>query len=214
MRFLAGFVALSALSKFFVPEKTHEDYVEQTKLGSFTNGLFLSFLAIMIFMAAMTAPWAFLEGLSHDKNVSADLFSTLGAAGLLLGAVGGLTAAFQGNRFQNVAPLLGAAGLLVLIFGAVGSSQINGFIIFALLFPFIWNYALAYQLSVVAHHDSGNNYAAWLAPAIALGASAGPILGGIVLDSSGGYGSLVFGAGLIACLALCLSVLAAKRVNR
>lgn len=212
MKFLAAFVILCAGSILITPSDTQKEVLD----GSATNRwpsqrIFLSILCIAAFMFSMTGAWAFLETLSIERSVSTELFSTLGAIGLLLGAVGGFVAAVQGNRFGSTKPLLLAALIVVCIYLLLIAAGYNGFVIFFLAFPFVWNYALAFQLSVSAENDTSNQFAAWLAPAIAIGASGGPLLAGFILELSSGYVAMLAVTGGMSAIALFASAATIKK---
>lgn len=206
MKFLAVFVFLCAASILITPRNTQKKDQNDSVVSRWpSKRILLSILCIAAFMFSMTGAWAFLETLSIERSVSTELFSTLGAIGLLLGAVGGFVAAIQGNRLGSTKPLFLAALFVVFIYLFLIVAGFNGFVVFFLAFPFIWNYALAYQLSVSAENDKSNSFAAWLAPAIAIGASGGPLLAGVILELSSGYALMLAITGAMSAIALLAS---------
>ena len=207
MGFLAVFVLISTLVVTIMPSRSI--LAKDTSNGDrkFPSGVLIwSILAIVFYMFAMTGSWAFLETLSQSKDVKPEQFSILGAISLLLGAVGGFAAGLQGEKMGLKTPLLISAMATLAIFVILMASGYFGFVIFTLSFPLIWNYALAYQLAAAAKNDPANRFSGWLAPAIALGASGGPIIAGLILENTQGYSAMLILSGLGSALALLLSM--------
>jgi len=166
----------------------------------------MSIFAVIVFMLAMTGPWTFLESLSVERQIDSQLFGTLGAISLLLGGVGGAIAAIQAAKFGLKRPLILSVITTVVIYGVLIWLGSPGFIIFVLAFPLLWNYALAYQFSAATHLDHQNQYSGWLAPAVAVGASVGPILAGTILEHGDGFLAMLIITGLVSALGLLLTV--------
>jgi len=166
----------------------------------------MSIFAVIVFMLAMTGPWTFLESLSAERQIDSQLFGTLGAISLLLGGVGGAIAAIQAAKFGLKRPLILSVITTVVIYGVLIWLGSPGFIIFVLAFPLLWNYALAYQFSAATHLDHQNQYSGWLAPAVAVGASVGPILAGTILEHGDGFLAMLIITGLVSALGLLLTV--------
>ena len=154
----------------------------------------------------MTGPWTFLEPLSVERQIDSQLFGTLGAISLLLGGVGGAIAAMQAAKLGLNKPLILSVIITMIIYGVLIGLGSPGFIIFVLAFPMLWNYALAYQFSVTTHLDRHNQYSGWLAPAVAIGASVGPLLAGTILENRDGFLAMLIVTGLLSAIGLLLTL--------
>jgi MFS family permease len=171
----------------------------------------IGLLLIGIMMGALSGLWAFLEPVTQRAGISQELFGQIGAAGLLLGGLGGLTAGILGARFGNAPPLVFAT---ICLFGALvafSTGLTSPVAVAAFAFSFIWNLALAYQLSVASRLDETGAFAGWMSPTIAAGATLGPILAGVLLSGLGSVQTLLIVTGVIGGSALLSSAMLGKK---
>jgi len=159
-------------------------------------------LLIGLMMGALSGLWAFLEPITARAGLTQDDFGKIGAAGLVLGGFGGLTAGLIGSRFGNSWPLVFAGVALMLALFGFASGAIGLVSLSAFSFSFIWNLALAYQLSVASRLDPSGGHAGWMSPVIAGGATLGPLLAGSVLSGGGTVNALLLVTGTIGIGAL------------
>lgn len=174
----------------------------------------LGLLLIGLMMAALSGLWAFLEPIAESASISVETFGLIGSAGLLLGGLGGLTAGIMGARFGNGPPLVVAAIALLAALFAFSTGITNAVSTAAFAFSFIWNLALAYQLSVASRLDTTGGFAGWMSPTIAAGATLGPIAAGSVLAGLGGIQSLLIATGMFGAGALLLSAALGRKGAR
>lgn len=165
----------------------------------------IGLLLIGAMMGALSGLWAFLEPITQRAGISQDLFGRIGAAGLLLGGLGGLTAGLLGARFGNAPPLVFATTCLIAALIAFSTGLTPAVAVAAFAFSFIWNLALAYQLSVASRLDVTGAFAGWMSPIIAAGATVGPILAGVLLSGVGNVQHLLIATGTIGGGALLMS---------
>lgn len=204
---LAVFAGVSALVLLVTPGRP-TPAAEVAVEGPRTSRRFWVALgATFAFMVGLSGTWAFVELLGARRLEDAGLLASIGAANLLLGALGAAVAAVQGDRLGPRRPLvIGAVGVL-LLFGGLLSGTAAGFVGFLLALDAVWNYSLAFLFSGAAAHDPANRRTAWLAPAVGLGGACGPAVAGVALEGAGEAVMLAGCAGLvIAALAVALAV--------
>ena len=216
MKSLAGIAFLFMSVIVFTPKFAfieRDNHLADTE-NSNISAVILSIFAVVLFMFAMTGPWTFLEPLSQERSLDPKLFGTLGAISLLLGGVGGGIAAIQGKKYGLQKPLFFSIIIAIGIYAALMFMELPGFIIFILIFPLLWNYALAFQFSITSQLDKQNRYSGWLAPAVAIGATGGPIFAGTILENTETAMVMILVAGLLSSLALLISAKTRKLNSR
>lgn len=211
---LAALGSISALVFALTPYQALPTSQEATKTGWPKPIYILGLLLIGLMMGALSGLWAFMEPISNAAGLSQELFGRIGAAGLLLGGLGGLTAGLLGARFGKAPPLIFSATCLCFALFAFATKQAPLVATAAFAFSFIWNLALAYQLSVASRLDPDGGHAGWMSPVIAAGATLGPILAGVVLSTKGGTPSLLLATGVFGGGALIASALLGIRSAR
>jgi len=208
MKALSAVALLFMVVITFTPKNAAIEESTETNIAPHTSKptFVMSIFAVIVFMLAMTGPWTFLEPLSVERRIDSQLFGTLGAISLLLGGVGGAIAAVQAAKLGLNKPLIWSVIITIIIYGVLIALGSPGFIIFVLAFPMLWNYALAYQFSATTHLDRHNQYSGWLAPAVAIGASVGPLLAGTILENRDGFLTMLIVTGLLSAIGLLLTV--------
>ena len=137
------------------------------------------------------------------------------AVATLLGIVGAGAAALIGARFGGGRPIaLGYALLLASVALLVGQPLLLRFALAALLFKFTWTFALPFILACLADLDRSGRLMNASNLVIGGGLAIGPALAGYLIESSGGFNALLFGALGCALLSLLLISLAAPRAPR
>ena len=137
------------------------------------------------------------------------------AVATLLGIVGAGAAALIGARFGGGRPIaLGYALLLASVALLVGQPLLLRFALAALLFKFTWTFVLPFILARVAGLDNDGKLMNGINLVIGGGMAIGPTLAGYLIESSGGFNALLFGALGCALLSLLLISLASPRAPR
>lgn len=148
-------------------------------------------LAVLTFYISLSAVWTFIGGIAA------------GAAALI------------GARFGGGRPIaLGYALLLASVALLAGQPLLLRFALAALLFKFTWTFVLPFILARVAGLDNDGKLMNGINLVIGGGMAIGPTLAGYLIESSGGFNALLFGALGCALLSLLLISLAAPRAPR
>lgn len=149
-------------------------------------------LGLTVFMFGLSAVWAFIERIANDAGLSAESIGAMLSVGLGFGAVGAALAAIIGDSLGHKWPqLLGMALLLVCLHLLSGELSVLRFGLAVILLSGMWNFLLAYQMASVARHDKGLQRTVLIAPAIAIGATFGPGVAGMLTVGTD-YGPVYF----------------------
>jgi hypothetical protein len=146
----------------------------------------MGLLAQAIWFGAPGAFWTFVEQVATDKGVATDTAEMAVSVGELVGLIGGAVAAWLGNRFGRLKPIIVAtAGMIAsaivyqLCDGAVGLA------IFLASFYSFWNYGTVYQMSFVTELDASGRTAVAMPAAQVFGLSFGPYVAGRLILGHG-----------------------------
>lgn len=160
-------------------------------------GLFAAFLGL-------AGLWAFVSELAPSFHVGPQAGAGVLTANLVVSGAAGLAAAFIGDRFGRVGPLvagfaLALVGLAAFVFGHGVLAYAAGVI----LTVGLWNFHMSYQMGMIASSDGRGNVAVLMPAALAVGGAVGPILGGSMLGGTAGFAPLfaLFGVGVVIGLA-------------
>ncbi|BCZ55886.1 MFS transporter [Serratia marcescens] len=172
-------------------------------------------LAVLTFYISLSAVWTFIGGIAAGAGLSPAHSGQVLAVATLLGIVGAGAAALIGARFGGGRPIaLGYALLLASVALLVGQPLLLRFALAALLFKFTWTFVLPFILARVAGLDNDGKLMNGINLVIGGGMAIGPTLAGYLIESSGGFNALLFGALGCALLSLLLISLAAPRAPR
>ena len=162
-------------------------------LQQIAAGLF----ALMVYFAALSAVWAFIERMAADQGLQSDQIGFALAFSMLGGVIGGLLVAIIGRRIGRSIPVW--LSLLVFIgvfYGYSTNFGIMGFALVTFIFSLFWNYILGYQMAIIAALDRTDRYSVFMPGAQALGAVTGPAAAGFIIADQG-YTVLLNIAGVI-----------------
>ena len=146
----------------------------------------LGLAALFVSFGGLSALWAFLAQVAPSFGVGRETASGVLTLGLVVSGLAGLAAAAIGDRFGRVAPL--AAGMLLAIAGAAALWAGHGaaaYVAGVLLGAGLWNFALAYQMGMIASADGHGRVAVLMPAALAIGGAMGPMLAGALLTGAG-----------------------------
>ncbi|OUR88976.1 hypothetical protein A9Q81_22640 [Gammaproteobacteria bacterium 42_54_T18] len=158
--------------------------------SQFNIKLWIALLCLCFFFGALSTLWAFVERLAVDNKLSGDEIGLALSLSVMGGAVGGLLAAYIGNKLNLKKSILLITPLMLLIVWAFYLQF--AFIVFTLAafsLSLCWNFSLAYQMKIVINQDESK--ASWLASFIAIGGIIFPALGGVLLGLSGWLGLFI-----------------------
>jgi MFS family permease len=144
--------------------------------------------ALFVSFAGLSALWAFLARIAPSFGLGDETTAAVLTVGLVVSGLAGLVAAGLGDRFGRLKPL--AVGMLLAI-GGVAALQwghgLAGYLVGLLLAAGLWNFPLAYQMSLIASSDGRGRVAVLMPAALAIGGAVGPMLAGALLSGGHGY---------------------------
>jgi predicted MFS family arabinose efflux permease len=169
----------------------------------------IAVVAMAVWFGAPGGFWTFADAAAASKQVSAEDIGTALAVGNAVGLLGSLLAAWQGNRWGRVIPIL--AGTLCLCLSVVAfqhSAQVAALAATLAAFNIFWNYATVYQMALVVALDRTGRATAAISAAQVLGFAAGGFISGFAIVAAG-YPALtaivtVFALAGLLLLVLCL----------
>ncbi|HFQ9382688.1 TPA: MFS transporter [Serratia marcescens subsp. marcescens ATCC 13880] len=172
-------------------------------------------LAVLTFYISLSAVWTFIGGIAAGAGLSPAHSGQVLAVATLLGIVGAGAAALIGARFGGGRLIvLGYSLLLASVALLTGQPLLLRFALAALLFKFTWTFVLPFILARVAGLDNDGKLMNGINLVIGGGMAIGPTLAGYLIESSGGFNALLFGALGCALLSLLLISLASPRAPR
>jgi len=186
---LLGFASLGLPNASLIVNKDVRNNTNKTS-PSFNIKLWIALLCLCFFFGALSTLWAFVERLAVTNKLSGDEIGLALSLSVMGGAVGGLLAAYIGNKLNLKKFILLITPLILLIVWAF-YLQFT-FIVFTMAAFFLslcWNFSLAYQMKIVINQDESK--ASWLASFIALGGIIFPALGGALLGFYGWLGLFI-----------------------
>ncbi len=170
-------------------------------------------LSIALFFIAQTALWGFLELLGADSGVPADKTVLAITLSTLVAVLGPLVASYFGGRLGQFTPLL-VAGVIQFVGLAILMIVEIDFVVLLValsIFQFGWTMAIPYQYGVMADVDPTHRFIVLVSPASALGLAFGPVIAGVLIESSG-YTAMYIAVGVALALYLaCILPFAGKK---
>ena len=207
--------AILGVSAFKLPESAAQRPASANDESEKSNAaVWWALLGLAVFMLGLSAVWAFVDRIANDAGLSAAAIGAMLSVGLVFGALGAGLAALVGDSFGHTIPqVTGTALLLVCVYLLAGDLTVFRFGLAVSLLSGMWNFMLAYQMASVARLDPGRRRTVLIAPAIALGATFGPGIAGLIKVGPG-YGPIFVLA--ITCLFVTIVVFLAldRRVGR
>ena len=208
-------ILLFSIAALFLPESDGKRAVSiEDNSSSSTVTVWLGLLGLGVFMLGLSGVWAFVERIGNDAGLSATSIGAMLSVGLVFGAIGAALAAVVGDSIGHKLPqVIGTVLLALCLYLLFVDLTVIRFGIAASLLSGMWNYMLAYQMGSVARDDKSSRMALLIAPAIALGATLGPGIAGL-LKTGPGYGPIHILA--IACVvsSTALFVVVDNRIER
>jgi predicted MFS family arabinose efflux permease len=165
--------------------------------------------AVLCFYIALSGVWTFMEaigtGAGNGPSAVAITLSIATVAGIASALLATVLGDSPHRRFFLLGGYLGMALSVALLFGG---PVLLRFTVAAIIFKFAWTFILPYLLSALADLSTGGHVMNTTNLMIGTGFAIGPLLGGLLIDSSGGgfTGMLTLSlAGVLASLLLILT---------
>ena len=143
----------------------------------------LALLGTAVYFANIGAIWAFIERMGHAGALSDTVIGDSLAISLIIGVGGALLASWLSDKHGQIRPLgisqLGQVAALLLLLLPITHAT---FLISIIIYNFCWNFALPYQMAVVARVDFAQRFVVWIIAAQSIGDAIGPGIAGQLTD--------------------------------
>jgi predicted MFS family arabinose efflux permease len=174
--------------------------------GKFAIGL----AAVLLFYIGLSGVWSFMAQIAGSAGIGLSAASIVLALATIPGIISSLVATVLGDtRHRTIFLLGGYLGLgisVALLFGAPGLVQ---FAIAAMVFKFAWTFILPYLLSSLSGLGGGGHVMNTTNLMIGSGFAIGPLLSGVLIQSSGGFTTML----ATAIAAVVLSLIGAMAIQ-
>ncbi|MFJ6415442.1 MFS transporter [Paeniglutamicibacter sp. NPDC091659] len=198
--------ALRAGSKAADPGSASARAVRVPKLKA---GLGLA--AVILFYISLSGVWSFMAQIAGGANISLSTTSLILALATVPGIASSMLATFLGDHPKRALFLvLGYVGLAASVAMLVGLTGAVQFALAAILFKFTWTFILPYLLSSISDLDASGQLMNTTNLMIGTGFAVGPLLGGILIEATGGFTAML----TVACVGALVSMLFAASIQR
>jgi predicted MFS family arabinose efflux permease len=157
-----------------------------TRLRDAPWSAWLALLTIVVFYVGGIGVWAFLERLAVHAGLDRDIASNAIAAGLFVGVVGSLSAAYFAGRTQKIWPETTSGIVLVASLAMLtymeGAAQ---FYVAVFIFNCSWNFFIPFVIGLIARRDSTARMSSLVPGTVMIGGVLGPVIIGTLIRSSG-----------------------------
>ena len=163
--------------------------------------------AILVFYISLNGIWTFMSAIAGESGISAQTSGNVMAIASLLGIAGAMTAAFLGGKKAsfNTPLIIGYAVMVIGILLLLAAPSEVRFTIAAFAFKYAWTFALPFILASVAALDRSGHLMSFSNLVIGGGLALGPIIGGYLIElSGGGYQTLLVTGSVLAVVSLLL----------
>jgi len=175
--------------------------------------LVLGLAAVLLFYVSLSGVWTFIAQISAAAGVELSASSLVLSVATTAGIASALVATVLGDTpRRRVFLLAGYAGMalsVALLFGAPGLVR---FAIAAVIFKFAWTFILPYLLSTLSGLGGGHVMST-VNLMIGTGFAIGPLLGGVLIQSSSGGFTGMLGVAFGGVLASMACIAAVQRKN-
>ena len=198
--------ALRAGSKAADPGSASARTVRVPKLKA---GLGLA--AVILFYISLSGVWSFMAQIAGGANIDLSTTSLILALATVPGIASSMLATFLGDHPKRALFLvLGYVGLTASVAMLVGLTGAVQFALAAILFKFTWTFILPYLLSSISDLDASGQLMNTTNLMIGTGFAVGPLLGGILIEATGGFTAML----AVACVGALVSMLFAASIQR
>ena len=202
--------ALRAGSKAADPGSASARTVRVPKLKA---GLGLA--AVILFYISLSGVWSFMAQIAGGANISLSTTSLILALATVPGIASSMLATFLGDHPKRALFLvLGYVGLTASVAMLVGLTGAVQFALAAILFKFTWTFILPYLLSSISDLDASGQLMNTTNLMIGTGFAVGPLLGGILIEATGGFTAMLAVAGAGALVSMLFAASIQRRTSR
>ncbi|RZU60541.1 MFS transporter [Zhihengliuella halotolerans] len=156
-------------------------------------GFVLALAALFAFYVALSGTWTFMAQVATAAGVGEDPTSLVLALATVAGIASALFASIRGDTPHRWAYLAGgyaAMGISVALLA--GGPGLLRFALAAVVFKFAWTFILPYLLSTLADVGGGGGHVMNTSNLmIGSGFALGPLLGGALIEGTGGFGAMI-----------------------
>ena len=171
----------------------------------------LGLAAVLLFYISLSGVWSFMAQIAGGANIDLSTTSLILALATVPGIASSMLATVLGDHPKRALFLvLGYVGLtasVAMLFGLTGAVQ---FALAAILFKFTWTFILPYLLSSISDLDASGQLMNTTNLMIGTGFAVGPLLGGILIEATGGFTAML----AVACVGALVSMLFAASIQR
>jgi len=146
----------------------------------------IGLFATMLYFTNIGAIWGFIQRIGLSEGLTAEYVGDVLALSLVISIGGALLAAWIGDRFKNITPIILATitqAIAILIL--MGDASSLTFAIAVILYNVGWNFILPYQLSAIANIDLAGRFVVIIVGFQAVGDAMGAWGAGLMGDKGG-----------------------------
>ncbi|GCE36743.1 Permeases of the major facilitator superfamily [Rhodococcus wratislaviensis] len=152
----------------------------------------LGLVAVLAFYISLSGIWTFVGGIAGASLIGTETSSVILSIATVLGIAGSALATVLGDRPNTRTNLLvGYLAMTLSVALLAGMPGLLRFAAAALLFKFTWTFILPYIMSTLSGLDRSGRLVNLANIAIGGGFALGPFMGGRLVESAGGYGTLI-----------------------
>lgn len=175
----------------------------------------LGLAAVLLFYISLSGVWSFMAQIAGGANIGLGTTSLILALATVPGIASSMLATFLGDHPRRALFLiLGYVGLTASVAMLVGLSGAVQFALAAILFKFTWTFILPYLLSSISDLDASGQLMNTTNLMIGTGFAVGPILGGILIEATGGFTAMLAVAGVGALVSMLFAAGIQRRTSR
>jgi MFS transporter, DHA1 family, inner membrane transport protein len=139
--------------------------------------------------------WGYLEGVAREAGLTLPQIGTTLSLGLSISIIGPILAAWLGLRLGRTIPLIATAfaqliSLYLLIHLTAFTAVVLAFFIINTIFNIVWNYVIAYFITIFDEIDPSGRFVALYGTASHASLAVGPFAGALII-SDGHYAPLL-----------------------
>lgn len=167
---------------------------------------FLGLIGMMLFFSNIGAIWAYIERIGAAAGLLATYIGQALAISNVVALIGALTAAFVGDRFGHLRPLMMVAVLQLAAVGLLGVRlDAMTFVLALSVYGFFWNFAIPFQMTATANADPSGRLIVLATAFQGAGAALGPGLVALLIRP-GSFSAVYLVAAV--CSVICLLLFA------
>jgi predicted MFS family arabinose efflux permease len=175
----------------------------------------LGLAAVLCFYTALSGVWTFIQQIGTAAGIDAGTSAVVLSIATVAGIASALIATLWGDTPHRTRFLLGGYLAMALSIGLLfAGPAVLRFAIAAIVFKFAWTFILPYLLSALSDLGSGGHVMNTTNLMIGSGIVVGPLLGGILIDGSGGAFGPMLTVSFVGVLASLTLVLASRPAHR